>query len=169
MKLSEVLRLALNALEASSPHLDAKHRWNNAQWLQLRSEAIAATDRKLESLTNQNVGVCIATAEHAASQGSTPGATAPCTDTELLAWLLGNPRVELSALATSSSNRDDEPFSVVEITEATDGGTLSRIELLATGSTRRGALCAAVNRQKAIAAGLTVETSEGTEGERGMQ
>lgn len=163
MKIREVLGLALRALEASSPHTDAWHRWKNAEWIQLRRDAIEATEKHLERLTSQTVGVCIATAENAASQASTPGATAPCTDSELLAWLLENPRVELSALATSSSNREDEPFSVVEITEATDGGALSRIELLATGSTRRGALCAAVNRQKAIAAGRAVAHEGGTQ------
>jgi hypothetical protein len=161
MKIREVLGLALRALEASSPHTDAWNRWKDAGWLQLRRDAIGATAHHLERLTSQTVGICIATAENAASQADTPGATAPCTDAELLVWLLENPRVELSALATSSSNREDEPFSVVEITEATDGGALSRIELLATGSTRRGALCAAVNRQKAIAASQTVARDGG--------
>ena len=151
MKVSDTLRLALRALESSSPHADALNRWKHEEWQQLRGEAIAATSQQIERLTRQAVAVCIATAENAVSEGATPGATTPCTDAELLDWLEVHPNVELSALAITSSNRAEEPHSVVEITQASDGGALSRIELLATGATRRGALCAAVNRQKAIA------------------
>lgn len=150
MRLIEVLRLALRALEEAGPNAGGIY---DAAWQQLRGDAIAALEKKADAMKGGTVQICTTTAVDAASQADTPGATAPCTDAELVAWLEANPGVELTSLATSASSRDDEPFSVVNITQTGPGAAISRIELLATGSTRRGALCAAVNREKASSQG----------------
>lgn len=148
MKLIEVLHLALRALQEAGPNAGGM---SAAAGQQLRDDAIAALQKKADAMKGGTVQICTATAEDAASQADTPGADAPCTDAELVAWLEAHPGIELTSLATSASSRDDEPFSVVNITQTGPGGAISRIELLATGSTRRGALCAAVNRARLAA------------------